>query len=91
MRSIIEEDSFAEAVGALGGYRAVDLALDSIKHALMRNPYGFTLHENQFTSFRYAVTRKVMWATKQIPPLVVIFTIAENGNVHLQHAEVFDV
>ena len=91
MRSIIEEESFAEAVAELGGYRAVDLALDSIKPGLMKNPHGYTLHENQFTSFRYAVTRKVMWARKQIPPLVVIFTIAENGDVHLQHVEVFEL
>lgn len=90
MRSIIEEDSFQDAVVLVGGAQLVDLALSSIIHGLMRNPYGYGLHENQFTSFRYAITRKVMWTEPQIPPLIVTFTISENGDVHLQHVEVYE-
>jgi hypothetical protein len=90
MRQIIEEDSFQDAVIALGGYPMVDMALDTIKHSLMRNPFGFTLHETQFTSFRFAITRKLVWASKQIPPLLVVFTIAESGDVHLHHVEIYE-
>ncbi|MEG6508051.1 hypothetical protein V6C03_03620 [Methyloligella sp. 2.7D] len=83
MREIKEADSFEDAVLALGGYRAIDKAMEPIIEALYRNPYGFEYHENDWCSFRYARTRRI----EGVPPLIVIFTIQENGDVLLQHVE----
>jgi hypothetical protein len=47
VRQIIEGEYFAESVERLGGYRAVDLALETIIEALMQNPYGFPLIEKK--------------------------------------------
>jgi hypothetical protein len=41
VRQIVEGDYFAECVERLGGYRAIDLALETIVEALRQNPYGF--------------------------------------------------
>lgn len=90
MRQIIEEDGFTDAVIELGGHRIVDLALSSVMKALMQNPHGFKLQENQFTSFRYAITREVSWPGKEVPALIVVFTISDNGDVHLQHVERYE-
>lgn len=90
MREIIHEESFAAAVEALGGAQLIDLALDSVIPGLTSNPFGYKLHEHLFTSFRYAITRPINWPALSMPPLVVIFTIDEDGNVHLQHVEVWD-
>jgi hypothetical protein len=46
MREIIEADEFEAAVMALGGYRAIDRALDLIREGLYLNPYGFPKFEN---------------------------------------------
>ncbi len=82
-RQIIYSTAFDKAVDDLGGHRSVDAALDTIIDGLHRNPYGFNKFESDFISFRYAITK----ATVLIPPLVVIFTIAENGDVTLEHVE----
>lgn len=91
MREIIAESSFDEAVEALGGYRLVDEAMRSVYPALTSNPYGFKLFDSEFTSFRYAVTKAILWANPPTPPLAVIFTIDEAGNVRLRHIEIFEV
>jgi hypothetical protein len=83
MREIIEAESFKQAVRDLGGYRAIDEALEPIIEGLYRNPYGFTFFQNDWTSFRYARTK----ALESTPPLVVIFTIDDKGNVVLEHVE----
>lgn len=83
MRSIIASEEFTRAVDALGGFRAVDEALDSILEGLSRNPYGFHIFENDHISFRYARTKR----TGLVPPLVVIFRIDEDKNVILEHIE----
>ena len=59
MRQIIEGEYFAECVERLGGYRAVDSALETIIEALMQNPYGFTLIENDWCKIRYARTTMI--------------------------------
>jgi hypothetical protein len=87
VRSIIEGEYFAQCVERLGGYRAVDLALETIVDALMRNPYGFPYIENDWVRIRYARTAMIEGF---IPPLVVAFSIQDDGNVILQWAEVAD-
>jgi len=67
-------------VDVLGGYRSIDVAIDTIIDALYRNPYGFNKFESDFISFRYAITR----ATATLPAFVVIFTIDGDGNVTLE-------
>lgn len=85
MREIIEAPSFQEAVEKLGGYRAIDEALETIIDALYHNPYAFPHFENDWTSFRYARTKPI--PLHFVSPLVVIFTIDERHNVILHHVE----
>jgi hypothetical protein len=82
-REIIYSTAFDQAVEKIGGYRSIDVSLDTILDALYRNPYGFNKFESDFVSFRYAITKSTDW----LPALIVIFTIAENGNVTLEHVE----
>jgi hypothetical protein len=82
-RQIIYSVEFDQAVELLGGYRSIDKAIDTIIDALYHNPFGFNKFENDFISFRYAITKQVEW----IPPLVVTFTIAKNGDVTLEYIE----
>ena len=87
MRQIIEGEHFAKSVAELGGYRAVDRALETIMEALMRNPYGFPLIENDWCKIRYARTTMI---EGYIPPLIVAFTISDEHDVILQWAEIAD-
>lgn len=87
MREIIEGLHFAECVERLGGYRAIDLALETIMEALIRNPYGFPSIENDWVKIRYARTRMI---EGYIPPLVIAFTIDEKNDVILEWAELAD-
>jgi hypothetical protein len=87
VRLIIEGEYFAECVERLGGYRAVDLALETIVEALMQNPYGFPLIENDWCKIRYARTNMV---EGYIPPLIVAFVITDDNDVILEWAEVAD-
>lgn len=82
-RQIVFTAEFDAAVERLGGYRAVDVALESVIDGLVHNPYGFHRFENDHVSFRYAVTK----ATGELPALVVVFRIAEGSNVILEHVE----
>ena len=82
-RQIIYSIAFDQAVDALGGYRIIDRALDTVIDGLYRNPYGFNKFESDFISFRYAITK----AAPDLFPLIIIFTIAENGDVILEHVE----
>ena len=87
MRNIIEGVYFAECVARLGGYRAIDRALETIIEALARNPYGFPLVENDWVKIRYAKTTMI---EGYIPPLVVAFRIDEQANVILEWCELAD-
>jgi len=87
VRQIIEGEYFAECVERLGGYRAIDSAPETIIEALMQNPYGFTLIENDWCKIRYARTTMI---EGYIPPLVVAFTITDDHDVILQWADVAD-
>lgn len=82
MRSIIASEAFEACVERLGGYRAVDDALEAIIDGLMRDPYGFPRFENDFVSFRYACTMRTRWT----PALYVVFRI-ERRDVILEHIE----
>ena len=82
-RQIIFTAAFDIEVEKLGGYRIIDPSLDMIVDGLYRNPFGYFKFENDFVSFRYAITR----ATVSVPALVVIFTIEKNGDVTLEHVE----
>lgn len=87
MRSIIESEQFAKDVEELGGYRAIDQALEPIIEALMAKPYGFELIENDWCSVRYARTHMI---ERYVPPLIVAFTINEQQNVVLEWVEKVD-
>jgi hypothetical protein len=87
VREIIEGEFFAESVKRVGGYRAVDLALETVLEALARNPYGFPLVENDWVRIRYARTTMI---EGYIPPLIIAFEIQSNGNVVLQWVELAD-
>jgi hypothetical protein len=76
VRQVIEGEYFAASVESLGGYRAVDRALETIIEALMHNPYGFPLIENDWCKIRYARTTMI---EGYIPPLVVAFTINDQN------------
>lgn len=86
MREIIYSDEFNKAVTAMGGYRVIDLALDTIMDGLWLNPYGFQKFENDFTSFRYAITKPLA----ECPSLIVIFEIDQNKDVILRHVESYE-
>jgi hypothetical protein len=83
MREIIRSEDFRACVASLGGYRVVDLALESIMNGLYHNPYGFHLIENDHVKVRYAITRKI----GHIPPLCVCFRIDDDKNVELLNVE----
>jgi hypothetical protein len=87
VRNIIEGPNFSECVARLGGYRAVDRALETIIEALMRNPFGFPSIENDWVRIRYARTTMI---EGYIPPLIVAFVIDENNDVILEWAELAD-
>jgi hypothetical protein len=87
VRLIIEGKYFAECVERLGGYRAVDLALETIVEALMQDPYGFPVIENDWCKIRYVRTKMI---EGYIPPLVVAFTITDEKDVILEWAEIAD-
>jgi hypothetical protein len=82
-RTIVYDKSFDEAIELLGGYRLLDQVLDAVIDGLRINPYAFTKFENDFISFRYAVTE----TTSDFPPLVIVFRIEANGSVVLEHIE----
>ena len=67
-RQIIYSINFDHGVEALGGYRMVDVALDTIIDGLYRNPYGFQKFESDYTSFRYAITA----STSEMPELALL-------------------
>jgi len=85
-RQIIYSVGFDHAVEKLGGYRFIDEALDTVVDGLYRNPYGFEKFENDFISFRYAITEP----TLDLPALVVVFSIAEKGDVTLEYIEEYE-
>jgi hypothetical protein len=87
VRQVIEGEYFAQSVESLGGYRAVDLALETIVEALMHNPYGFPSVENDWCKIRYARTTMI---EGYIPPLIVAFTITDEKDVILEWAEIAD-
>lgn len=86
MRSIISTNDFDRQVESLGGARALDEVLSPLMEALSNNPYGFPKFENDFTSFRYVVTRE----TVLTPSLSIVFTIDEDKNVVLEHIVVVE-
>ena len=77
---------FDEAVEKIGGYRVADEALELVLDGLRLNPYGFKKFENDWTSFRYAITKAIGLA----PPLLFIFQVLSNKDVELTHVEVFE-
>ena len=83
MRQLIYTAEFDAAVDALGGYRAVDRAMEAIIDGLYRNPYAFHKFENDFMSFRYALTKPI----DEMPSLVVVFNINQDKDVLLEHIE----
>ncbi len=83
-RQIIYSREFDDAVEALGGYRTIDIVIDTVIEALARNPYAFKKFENDYTSFRYVITKPV---EDIIYSLIIVFSIGEDNNVTLEHIE----
>lgn len=79
-REIRYSKDFEDCVASLGGWRAVDEALEPIMDGLEKNPYGFKMIENDFVKVRYAHTLHC----GTVPALVVAFTIDEERNVTLE-------
>ena len=79
-RSIRYSADFEDCVARLGGWRAVDEALEPIIDGLRLEPYGFPRVENDHVSIRYAHTDRC----GAVPALVVAFTIDEDRNVTLE-------
>jgi len=67
--------------------------MEPIIDALVRNPYGFPTVENDFVRFRYAITKRIGANPPHagVPPLVVIFTIDDDGTVRLRDVERADL
>ncbi len=80
----MDGEDFPECVQRLGGYRAINRALESIMDGLMRKPEGFPSFQNEFVKLRYAKTKAI---DDEIPPLIFIFTIEPDGDVVLQWVE----
>ncbi len=83
MRNIRADHEFDAAVQRIGGYRFVDDAMEPIMDGLYRNPWGFSLIENDWLRVRYAITKP----TAALPPLIVLFQIESNNDVTLLHIE----
>lgn len=82
-RTIIYSDEFNACVTALGGYRLIDIALETAIDGLRKNPFEFEKFEHDTISFRYARTTQI----GSIPPLYVIFQINHDTTVTLLHVE----
>jgi hypothetical protein len=82
-RTIIYDKSFDAGVILLGGYLLLYPVIDAVVDGLRGNPYAFPKFENDFISFRYAHTAR----TRELPPLVIIFSIRKDGSVTLETIE----
>jgi hypothetical protein len=87
VRQIIEGPYFVECVERLGGYRAIDLALETVIDGLLQNPYGFPLIETDWCRIRYARTTMI---EGYIPPLIIAFVITDDNDVLLEWVELAD-
>ena len=57
MREIKEGPDFRQCVERLGGYRAIDRAMETIIEGLMRRSEGFPSHQSALCKVRYAKTK----------------------------------
>lgn len=78
-RMIIYQPSFTKAVARLGGYRRIDIALESVMNGLEMDPAGFEIIRDGTNSARWAKTK----AIPGIPALVLTFVIGPDSNVYL--------
>lgn len=90
-RRVVFAHSFDECTEALGGHKIVDEALAPVIDALYRNPFAFDAIEivfngNELVSCRYAITKPL----RNLPAIVVVFTIDGNDDVEITHAEEAD-
>jgi hypothetical protein len=74
-------------VERLGGYRAIDEALDAIIEALAKDPFGFPILEIDGFRVRYAKTKSI---EDRIPALLVAFVIDQDHNVTLEWIDEVD-
>jgi hypothetical protein len=80
---VIYQPAFTAEVNALGGYKHLDRAIDPAVDALSRNPYAAHKFETPLVSFRYIITKPV----EELPSYAIVFVIAENDDVLLEHIE----
>lgn len=79
-RQIIFSHAFTADAEEYGGYRQIDLAIETVEEALIGNPFSFPRFESDFVSFRYVMTKPI----QELPALAFLFTIDEKGNVTLE-------
>ena len=82
-RRVIFSREFEECTKGLGDPKSVDEAVAPVVDALYRDPFAFRVIATDWVRCRYAITR----ATMHLPPLIVIFTIEENGDVIIGDVE----
>jgi hypothetical protein len=85
-RRIIFSARCDEAASAIGGYESIDCSLDAFWGGLQNDPHGFLSIKTQLYSAKFIVTKPL----KNVPPLVWIFTISTNGDVILDHVEIYE-
>lgn len=85
LRTLIEENSFQEAVKKLGGYKKIDKALTAFVGPLARRPEGFPLVPG--TNERLAKTKAVFDGDEKIPALRLWFTIIDENTILLRWIE----
>lgn len=80
-RRIYSSHLFDRQVERLGGYEKLDPILEPVIDGLYLNPYGYTLIQNDWIqACRYAHTIP----RGDVPGLVIIFTIENDGAVELR-------
>jgi hypothetical protein len=82
-RNIRYDPECDKAAELLGGYQAIDGALDVYWDALIREPKGFPIVECAWGSVRYIHTR----AMGDVPELMWYFVIESNGDVIVTYVE----
>ena len=86
-REIVFSIECSKAAESLGGFARLDPALAPIWDGLSRNPYGFETIQTDYSNVsRYVVTKRV----RDIPALIWLFNVDDNGNVEIVYVEGFD-
>jgi hypothetical protein len=79
-RRVLSSHEFDRQVAELGGYEKLDSVLEPVIDGLYEDPYGYPLIQNDWVPLcRYTHTIP----QDDLPSLVVMFTIKDDGAVEL--------